>query len=278
MPLPHSPARRPDWPVFLAFASVLGAPALAQVTAPTGGPPSPIVAPPPPPKPEPLPVPDLPVVQTTTLSNGVVVEDMKVGDGNEVRSGCVMRLHYLGKLKADGKVFDSTFERAQPIVLPISGVIPGFASGMMGMRQGGIRRIIIPSAAGYGPQGWHTFVPPNADLVFVVELLDVNQVEEVKGPNPNARRTLPDDIATTAHVIKDADGKILSQATEDNAMIWYPREFEVFSSLLVGMQPGDVRRTRVPAAVNVARRPTAHPTGRDLEIEVKLLASRPLPE
>lgn len=107
--------------------------------------------------------------------------DTKVGDGAEARAGRVVRVHYTGWLfdaaKADkrGTKFDSSKDRNDPFEFPLGGgqVIKGWDQGFAGMKVGGTRVLTIPPAMGYGAGGAGGVIPPNATLVFEVELLEV---------------------------------------------------------------------------------------------------------
>ena len=107
--------------------------------------------------------------------------DTKVGTGAEARPGRVVRVHYTGWLydasKADkrGQKFDSSKDRNDPFEFPLGGgqVIPGWDKGFAGMKVGGTRVLTIPPAMGYGARGAGGVIPPNATLVFEVELLEV---------------------------------------------------------------------------------------------------------
>jgi FKBP-type peptidyl-prolyl cis-trans isomerase FkpA len=107
--------------------------------------------------------------------------DTKVGTGDEARPGRVVRVHYTGWLydaaKDDkrGTKFDSSKDRNEPFEFPLGGgqVIPGWDQGFAGMKVGGTRVLTIPPAMGYGARGAGDVIPPNATLVFEVELLAV---------------------------------------------------------------------------------------------------------
>ena len=86
-----------------------------------------------------------------------------------------MDVYYVGADYANGKVFDDTpWKHGQPSPFPLSGVVPGFAQGIEGMKIGGRREIVIPSALGYGPSGVPPAVAPNETFVFVVDLVAVH--------------------------------------------------------------------------------------------------------
>ncbi len=109
----------------------------------------------------------------SSQERGLLVEDLLVGSGAEAANGHAVTVHYTGWLP-DGTKFDSSIDRDQPYVLDLPGsVIDGWNVGLLGMRVGGRRRLIIPSHLGYGSQGNAPAIPPYATLVFEIELLDV---------------------------------------------------------------------------------------------------------
>ena len=102
------------------------------------------------------------------------IEDLVIGEGAEAISGQNVEVHYAGWL-TDGQKFDSSVDRGQPFSFPLGGgrVIQGWDQGVVGMRIGGKRRLTIPPHLGYGARGAGSVIPPNATLVFEVELLGV---------------------------------------------------------------------------------------------------------
>jgi peptidylprolyl isomerase len=104
----------------------------------------------------------------------LVVKDLINGTGQTVRPGQTVTVNYVGVLYKNGKTFDSSWSRGQPATLPLSGVIKGWAQGMVGMHVGGRRELIIPASLGYGVRGSPPTIPPNSPLVFVVDLLSVS--------------------------------------------------------------------------------------------------------
>ncbi|ARN83611.1 peptidylprolyl isomerase [Methylocystis bryophila] len=113
----------------------------------------------------------------TTLS-GLKNIDTKVGTGAEPKTGQTVTVHYTGWLYengAKGKKFDSSKDRGQPFQFKIGvgQVIPGWDEGVSTMKVGGKRTLIIPPDLGYGARGAGGVIPPNATLLFDVELLDV---------------------------------------------------------------------------------------------------------
>jgi peptidylprolyl isomerase len=101
--------------------------------------------------------------------------DLVVGTGTEAAASNTVSVRYLGVNYADGKEFDSSWssQGSQPVDFPLSGVIPGFSQGIVGMKVGGRREIVIPPDLGYGAQGSGP-VQPNETLVFVVDLVKVS--------------------------------------------------------------------------------------------------------
>lgn len=114
----------------------------------------------------------------TTTSSGLQIEDTVVGTGATPATGQTCVMHYTGWLYEDGKKgakFDSSVDRGQPFEFPIGTgrVIKGWDEGVATMKIGGKRTLIIPAALGYGARGAGSVIPPNATLIFDVELLDV---------------------------------------------------------------------------------------------------------
>lgn len=106
----------------------------------------------------------------------LIIEDIVTGHGQEAVKGKEITVHYTGWLQ-DGTKFDSSLDRHQPltIVLGVGQVIRGWDEGFGGMKEGGKRKLTIPPEMGYGARGAGGVIPPNATLVFEVELLKVNE-------------------------------------------------------------------------------------------------------
>ena len=104
----------------------------------------------------------------------LVTETLKPGTGDEAKAGQRVTVHYVGTL-TDGSKFDSSRDRGQGFrfTLGKGEVIQGWDKGVAGMRVGELRKLTIPAAMGYGARGFPPVIPPNATLVFEVELLAV---------------------------------------------------------------------------------------------------------
>jgi len=119
------------------------------------------------------------IMAMITTASGLQYEDVTVGDGAEAKAGMNVTVHYTGWLqKPDGSAgtkFDSSKDRRQPFKFPLGGgrVIRGWDEGVQGMKIGGSRRLIIPAQLGYGSAGAGGVIPPNATLIFDVDLLGV---------------------------------------------------------------------------------------------------------
>jgi FKBP-type peptidyl-prolyl cis-trans isomerase FkpA len=111
----------------------------------------------------------------TTTSSGLTIDDVIIGDGAAAAAGQQVKVHYTGWL-TDGTKFDSSKDRNDPFVFPLGAgrVIKGWDEGVQGMKIGGKRKLTIPPALGYGARGAGGVIPPNATLVFEVELLGLS--------------------------------------------------------------------------------------------------------
>lgn len=114
--------------------------------------------------------------RTVTTASGLKYIDQVVGKGASPVKGKQVKVHYTGTL-LNGKKFDSSVDRNEPFVFVIGRgeVIPGWDEGVMSMKVGGKRRLIVPPKLGYGAAGAGGVIPPNATLIFDVELLDVQR-------------------------------------------------------------------------------------------------------
>ena len=116
-----------------------------------------------------------PPARIKTLKSGLKYEDLSTGKGVAAKAGDSLHVHYTGWL-ANGKMkFDSSRDRNQPFAFKVGAglVIKGWDEGAVGMKVGGKRKLLIPAKLGYGARGAGVAIPPNADLIFEVELLKI---------------------------------------------------------------------------------------------------------
>ena len=113
-------------------------------------------------------------MSATTTPSGLTIEDLTVGSGAAASAGQKVKVHYTGWL-TNGTKFDSSKDRGDPFEFPLGGgrVIKGWDEGVQGMKVGGKRKLTIPPGLGYGARGAGGVIPPDATLVFEVELLGV---------------------------------------------------------------------------------------------------------
>ena len=120
----------------------------------------------------------IPADKLTTTDSGLAYYDIVTGKGAEAASGQTVLVHYSGWLE-DGTLFDSSVTRGEPFSLTLGtgGVIPGWEEGLVGMKAGGKRQLIIPADLAYGEAGAGNSIPPNATLIFDIELLEIQGPE-----------------------------------------------------------------------------------------------------
>ena len=105
----------------------------------------------------------------------LIITDEVVGSGDEVTEGATVTAHYVGVSASTGSQFDASWDRGAPISFPLNGVIKGWSEGLLGMKVGGRRTLVIPGEMAYGsnpPPG--AGIAPNETLVFTVDLVDVS--------------------------------------------------------------------------------------------------------
>jgi FKBP-type peptidyl-prolyl cis-trans isomerase len=115
--------------------------------------------------------------KTVELKSGLKYQDLKAGTGDEAKKGHTVEVHYTGWLASNNKKFDSSHDRKKTFSFELGAgeVIKGWDEGVAGMKVGGKRKLMIPSKLGYGARGAGKVIPPDADLVFEVELIKVTK-------------------------------------------------------------------------------------------------------
>jgi len=109
----------------------------------------------------------------TLTASGLVYRALKDGTGANPKASDLVKVHYKGTFP-DGREFDSSYKRNEPAEFPLNGVIPCWTEGVQRMKVGGKAKLTCPSAIAYGARGAGNVIPPNATLVFEVELLGIN--------------------------------------------------------------------------------------------------------
>ena len=124
---------------------------------------------------DPLPAPD--VYKPSGTVSKLQTTDLTTGKGAAVKSGDCLVMKYYGTLATTGAVFDEDFSKPTGLKFQIGQgqVIPGWDQGILGMKAGGVRRLVIPAALAYGNQSPSPSIPANSALVFVVKLISINQ-------------------------------------------------------------------------------------------------------
>ena len=114
------------------------------------------------------------MAEAVTTASGLQYTDEVVGDGPSPKTGQTVTVHYTGTFE-DGRKFDSSRDRGTPFnfVIGTGSVIKGWDEGVLTMKVGGRRQLTVPGSLGYGPRGYPGVIPPNATLLFDVELLGV---------------------------------------------------------------------------------------------------------
>jgi hypothetical protein len=117
-------------------------------------------------------MPDVNAAEWQTQANGLKIWDVQTGSGTAVTSGSTVEVYYTGWLASDGTEFDSNRTGSSPATFQLGNLIEGWQEGLVGMQAGGIRRLFVPAALGYGSSGSGS-IPSNADLVFEIKLIAV---------------------------------------------------------------------------------------------------------
>ncbi len=112
-----------------------------------------------------------------TLSSGLQYQVLNEGAGESPKSADIVLTHYKGEF-VDGHIFDNSYERGKPQAFPVNQVISGWSEALQLMKPGAKWRLFVPSYLGYGEMGFQRDIPPNATLIFEMELLEVNPSSE----------------------------------------------------------------------------------------------------
>lgn len=206
----------------------------------------------------------------------IALETLQPGEGAMPGDGDVVVVGYEGKL-VDGTVFDSS-ERA---VLPVAGVIPGFAEGLKQMQKGGRYRLTIPAALAYGEQGGGP-IPPNADLVFTVTMIDIQPASAANALNGLPSVAIETLTAGTGRMPADRDVVLInySAGLPDGTVFDSGRGVALnLNNLIPGfvdglkqMRAGGHYKLTIPAALGYGERQVGPiPPNSDLVFDVELL-------
>ena len=110
--------------------------------------------------------------QTTKTPSGIEITMLNEGSGAKPKASDTVKVHYKGTL-TDGKEFDSSFRRKEPATFPLGGVIPCWTEGVQSIKVGGRAKLVCPPNLAYGARGVPGTIPPNATLVFEIDLLEI---------------------------------------------------------------------------------------------------------
>lgn len=244
----------------------------AQVAPPQPQPPS-VTEPVEPPVQDVIAVPRGDALNRTELEGGVIAEDIRIGTGAEVTPTSALVLHYEGVVKETNRPFQSTYARGEAAAIVLANALKGWRVGLPGMKVGGVRKLTIPAALAYGEKGKDNMVPPNADVIFTVEVVDSITIEDVKvGDGETIAGRF---IAIGAFTITDKDGNVLEQASREKPYIWVFGEYQPMDLSLEGMRVGGQRRIHVPRLFALQKGlGTTHPILKDVTIDFELMMYR----
>ena len=218
----------------------------------------------------------LPFLAALALQGGLKKTDVVVGQGPAAKAGDRVTVDYTGKLTT-GKQFDSSVGRAPfSFTLGAGEVIKGWDLGVAGMKVGGKRRLVIPASLGYGATGAGGDIPPNATLLFDVELKRIDRVEiQVLKPGSGPAAKSGDTVSI------DYTGTFKSGGKQfDSSVGKRPIQFRLgggvipgFTMGVTGMKLGEKRRVVIPylLAYGEAGRPPVIPPKSDLVFEMTLV-------
>lgn len=129
------------------------------------------------------------------MDSGLIYKPIKVGTGAQPKASDVVKVHYVGTL-TDGKEFDSSVKRGQPVDFQLGQVIPCWTEGVAKMKVGGKAKLVCPANLAYGDQGRPPIIPGGSALIFEVELLDVKPAPAATAKAPSAEKPAAPNNAT----------------------------------------------------------------------------------
>jgi FKBP-type peptidyl-prolyl cis-trans isomerase len=194
--------------------------------------------------------------KATVQASGLKILDVTEGSGPAARAGDLLSVHYTGTLASDGTQFDSSHKLGRTLLVRLGAgeVIKGWDEGLVGMKAGGKRKLFIPAQLAYGPTGRPPAIPPDADLVFELELVGIAnlQIEDLQeGTGPAVKRGNTVSILYTGTIT--LTGKEYDSSLDRD----HPFQFQVGAGRVLpgldqgvlGMKSGGKRRLTIPAVL-----------------------------
>jgi len=243
------------------------------------------------PKKEPPKLPPLDAKEWKKMDNGMQVWDVKDGSGEAAKADSMITIHYTGWL-TNGKEFDSSLSGGEPITFPLEGLIKGWQVGIPRLKEGGTRRLVIPSNLGYGEKGAPPDIPGGATLVFEIEMirvwslppLDAKEWKDVKGAegmkawDVKEGKGEPCPAGATVKINYTGwttEGKIFDSSHKRGKPATFPLDnlIKGWQLGVPGMKPGGVRRLSIPypLAYGEAGKPPVIPPKATLIFEMELI-------
>lgn len=218
---------------------------------------------------------------TFVTENGVRVEILEEGTGEELGAGDTISVHYVLRLADGGSTpIDASADRGIPLVFTIADgeVIPGWDEGMVGIKIGEKRNLVIPPALGYGAQGaGGGLIPPNATLLFEVEALGVHEVEIDEVAEGDGQEVVKGDVITVHYVGTLEDGTVFDSSRDRDqpftTQIGTRSVIKGWDLGMVGMKVGGTRILTIPSELGYGPEDNPPiPGGSTLIFEVELLS------